>query len=461
MKPRIFISAVSSELRTIRGLVSNVLERLGYEPVRQDIFGTKSGDLRQALRETIDDCDGLVQIVGHGYGAEPPLELIDPTFGRVSYTQFEFLYALQKQKKTWLIYAGEACTRDTPLDQLDLPRDTAHHPAPATYQAERRVLQDAWRQRWKGAGETPESHLRYPAASDMELELKIERLREEFSELRRGFRRWQKWMLGIGAAVLVLLGVMFARQEWLKRDTVEIKHDTTVLKTKTDEIKDATTDLKTTTESGLKAIAEQLAALKPDDVKSQLRRTIEETYQQQLQEAEKLAENQEDAKKSAAETRDRRLEDVDEFLKPGFTVRPAAQVHALKIGAAHVRPDQYRNCSPPRHDRRLRRRSSVVQQNESYKSWADEPLRPRSIVGMDVRKRIGLNLKRLRADRKITQEDFATDSGFDRGYLSGVERGVRNPSALVLERLAKALKVDVMALFDLQAATDFARKQER
>ena len=80
---------------------------------------------------------------------------------------------------------------------------------------------------------------------------------------------------------------------------------------------------------------------------------------------------------------------------------------------------------------------------------------------MDVRKRIGLNLKRLRADRKITQEDFATDSGIDRGYLSGVERGVRNPSALVLERLAKALKVDVMALFDLQAATDFARKQER
>ena len=110
MKPRIFISAVSSELRTIRGLVSNVLERLGYEPVRQDIFGTKSGDLRQALRETIDDCDGLVQIVGHGYGAEPPLELVDPTLGRVSYTQFEFLYALQKQKKTWLIYAGEACT---------------------------------------------------------------------------------------------------------------------------------------------------------------------------------------------------------------------------------------------------------------------------------------------------------------------------------------------------------------
>ena len=79
---------------------------------------------------------------------------------------------------------------------------------------------------------------------------------------------------------------------------------------------------------------------------------------------------------------------------------------------------------------------------------------------MDVRKRIGLDLKRLRAERKITQEDFATDSGFDRGYLSGVERGVRNPSAVVLARIAEALKVDVMALFDLHAATEFARKKE-
>jgi len=80
---------------------------------------------------------------------------------------------------------------------------------------------------------------------------------------------------------------------------------------------------------------------------------------------------------------------------------------------------------------------------------------------MDVRKRIGLNLKRLRAERQITQEDFATDSGFDRGYLSGVERGVRNPSALVVERIAKALKVDVIELFQLEGATEFARRRQK
>lgn len=74
---------------------------------------------------------------------------------------------------------------------------------------------------------------------------------------------------------------------------------------------------------------------------------------------------------------------------------------------------------------------------------------------MDVRKRIGWNLRRMRKEKRITQEDFATDSGFDRGYISGVERGVRNPSALVLERLARALDVDVVEFFDRQKAEDF------
>jgi len=75
---------------------------------------------------------------------------------------------------------------------------------------------------------------------------------------------------------------------------------------------------------------------------------------------------------------------------------------------------------------------------------------------MDIRKRIGWNLKRLRSERNITQEDFATDSGFDRGYISGVERGVRNPSVLVLDRIAKALQVDVGELFDQEGAVQYS-----
>ena len=72
---------------------------------------------------------------------------------------------------------------------------------------------------------------------------------------------------------------------------------------------------------------------------------------------------------------------------------------------------------------------------------------------MDVRNRIGANLKRLRSGKGVTQEAFANDSGFDRGYISGVERGVRNSSALVLERIADALDVDVAELFKKAEST--------
>lgn len=77
---------------------------------------------------------------------------------------------------------------------------------------------------------------------------------------------------------------------------------------------------------------------------------------------------------------------------------------------------------------------------------------------MDVRQRIGWNLRRLRKEREISQEDFATDSGFDRGYISGVERGVRNPSVLVLERIAAALQIDVSELFDAHQASRYSNR---
>src|SRR5580692_8627109 len=162
-QPSVFISCISPEFRQIRSRVADALTRLGYTPVVQEIFGIEPGDLRQVLRDKIDACEGLIQIVGQGYGAEPPT--LDAENGRVSYTQFEFLYARSQNKKTCLIFAGDTCTRDTPLDRLDLPRDPAH-PDPAGYQAERRALQEIYRcERQK------DGHLRHTASSDIDLEL--------------------------------------------------------------------------------------------------------------------------------------------------------------------------------------------------------------------------------------------------------------------------------------------------
>ncbi len=67
---------------------------------------------------------------------------------------------------------------------------------------------------------------------------------------------------------------------------------------------------------------------------------------------------------------------------------------------------------------------------------------------MDVRKRVGVNLKRLRQDSGLSQEGLAFESGLRRTYISGVERGVRNPTVLVLEKIAATLKVPSAKLLE-------------
>lgn len=66
---------------------------------------------------------------------------------------------------------------------------------------------------------------------------------------------------------------------------------------------------------------------------------------------------------------------------------------------------------------------------------------------MDVRVRIGLNVQRLRRGKGWSQEELAARAEVHQTYLSGVERGKRNASVLVLERISKALSVDIEEFF--------------
>lgn len=67
---------------------------------------------------------------------------------------------------------------------------------------------------------------------------------------------------------------------------------------------------------------------------------------------------------------------------------------------------------------------------------------------MDIRRRLARNLIALRHHKGWSQEQLADEAGLHRTYVSGIERCVRNPTILIVERLAKALRVSPGALLD-------------
>ncbi len=58
---------------------------------------------------------------------------------------------------------------------------------------------------------------------------------------------------------------------------------------------------------------------------------------------------------------------------------------------------------------------------------------------MDMRLLVGRNLKRIRVERGLTQEELAERSGFSQQYISDMERGRRNPTIVSLWELAQAI----------------------
>jgi transcriptional regulator with XRE-family HTH domain len=64
----------------------------------------------------------------------------------------------------------------------------------------------------------------------------------------------------------------------------------------------------------------------------------------------------------------------------------------------------------------------------------------------DWRVTLGRNVRKLRQQRKMTQEQLAFEAEIDLTYMGGIERGKRNPSLLVMARIADALEVSLPKL---------------
>lgn len=205
-RPAIFISAVSPELKSARQLVANTLRLLGYDPEWQDISSADTSDLRSVLQQRIDACKGVVQLVGNSYGPEAPN--VDEKFGRVSYTQYEALYAASKGKKVWYLFLDEGFPADPP-DAED---------------EEKKKLQSEYRTRVKAA-----AHLYHPLNSSEGLEASVLKLRDDLTRLRRGVKRW-----AVFVALMVVASVGLTA--WLLQSQRHSNQELQVLQQRLDKI---------------------------------------------------------------------------------------------------------------------------------------------------------------------------------------------------------------------------------
>lgn len=62
---------------------------------------------------------------------------------------------------------------------------------------------------------------------------------------------------------------------------------------------------------------------------------------------------------------------------------------------------------------------------------------------MDIKEKFGIRLKTLRKEKGLSQEELALKSGLNRPYISAIEKGKRNVSLEVMEKLAGAFEVSI------------------
>ena len=67
---------------------------------------------------------------------------------------------------------------------------------------------------------------------------------------------------------------------------------------------------------------------------------------------------------------------------------------------------------------------------------------------MTINKQLGARIRYLRQQKNMTIEDLALEANINRNYLGDLERGTRNPTVDVLNRISVALDVTLSMLFE-------------
>ena len=66
---------------------------------------------------------------------------------------------------------------------------------------------------------------------------------------------------------------------------------------------------------------------------------------------------------------------------------------------------------------------------------------------MSIQRLLGINIRRVREAMGWSQDKLSEESGLHRTYISGIERGVRNPTIAIVQQVALALGIPVADLF--------------
>jgi transcriptional regulator with XRE-family HTH domain len=69
----------------------------------------------------------------------------------------------------------------------------------------------------------------------------------------------------------------------------------------------------------------------------------------------------------------------------------------------------------------------------------------------NINEQVGFNIRRIREERGLSQEELATLAGLHRAYLGQIERGEKNIGLKNLEKIAKALNVGIKVSLDISA----------
>src|SRR5205809_3757314 len=199
---RVFVSATSKDLGTVRELVKQALLTMGCLPVEQTNFAPDYRSVQGMIEHKIADCEAVIHIVGLRYGAEPDLSTLPEGAARRSYTQMEADIARQLGKKLYLF----VCSEDFPYD--DAPPESE----------DLQALQQAYR-----AEISKSKTVRTEVADREELGRKVRELQFELEKLKSKIGQDRRRMVALLAALLVVLSGIGAGIWWWLPSVIERK----------------------------------------------------------------------------------------------------------------------------------------------------------------------------------------------------------------------------------------------